>query len=358
MNNSLDILKSELNAQKTAILSKGGVVNVAGVNPTPAEITTGIESISTPDYSSATAQESDVVAGKTFIAGNSQIKTGTLSYSPDMLSIVTLYTNTASTQTEFSLTFPEGLTYLRQYAFYSNPNPVAVYFDSAITKIEQYAFYNARNFRFMNFNTLQSLSTIQSYAFTQTYDSNIAMDALPSSIRIIQSYAFQDAYSAGQAIVVPPLTSLGDFAFGSNQGKKQITSLSWSNGFAVQTLPGYLVYNLQVSSQLTIPASVKTLASYSFYGSKFASYVIPSTVTKLGDKTFHGSTVEALSYYADSYIKFERETPPTFGTNLIATQMLSNNIKIYVPDNSVDAYKTANNFSQYASYVYPVSQMP
>ena len=184
------------------------------------------------------------------------------------------------------------------------------------------------------------------------------MDALPSTLRSIGSSAFQDGFASGQSISIPALTSLGEFAFGCSVGKTPMVSVSFHQNYAVQTLPQYIFYNLQVASQLVVPSCVKTMSSYCLYGCKFGSYVIPSSVTKIGDKAFHGSISEPVSYYADSYIKFERVTPPTFGTNLIANQMLTNNIKLYVPDESVDAYKAANNFSQYASYVYPVSQMP
>ena len=55
-------------------------------------------------------------------------------------------------------------------------------------------------------------------------------------------------------------------------------------------------------------------------------------------------------------ITFERETPPTFGMYLFSDIFLNKGLKIYVPDNSIEAYKAATNFSKYSNYIYPMSQ--
>lgn len=76
--NNLESLKEELIAQKTAIESKGGNVAVLNLNPSPSEITDGINTIVVPEVNSANAEVGDVRAGKTFFAGSNAIKTGTL----------------------------------------------------------------------------------------------------------------------------------------------------------------------------------------------------------------------------------------------------------------------------------------
>ena len=43
-------------------------------------------------------------------------------------------------------------------------------------------------------------------------------------------------------------------------------------------------------------------------------------------------------------------TPPSFGT------FNNNPLALYVPDESVDAYKSANGWSQYAKYIKPLSE--
>ena len=75
---SIETLKNELIYQKGAIESKGGTVLVAGTNPSPTEISAGIDSIQAANVGSATATPEDVLEGKTFFAGDNEIKQGTL----------------------------------------------------------------------------------------------------------------------------------------------------------------------------------------------------------------------------------------------------------------------------------------
>ena len=49
--------------------------------------------------------------------------------------------------------------------------------------------------------------------------------------------------------------------------------------------------------------------------------------------------------------------PPTLGGTLISTSLVKATIgEIYVPDDSVEAYKTATNWSAYANKILPLSQ--
>ena len=52
---------------------------------------------------------------------------------------------------------------------------------------------------------------------------------------------------------------------------------------------------------------------------------------------------------------FKGSTPPAFnGSHILADS--TSGLTIYVPDTAVDAYKTANNFSQYADIIKPLSE--
>jgi len=63
---SLEALKQELLTQRSLIESKGGTVEVAHTNPSPSEITAGINTIQAPNMTLATATEENVLEGKTF----------------------------------------------------------------------------------------------------------------------------------------------------------------------------------------------------------------------------------------------------------------------------------------------------
>lgn len=71
------------------------------------------------------------------------------------------------------------------------------------------------------------------------------------------------------------------------------------------------------------------------------------TLTRLDQYAFYNL------YLCTTYI-FHSITPPTMA-NINAFNNINSEAKIYVPDESVNAYKTATNWSTYASYIYPLS---
>lgn len=72
---------------------------------------------------------------------------------------------------------------------------------------------------------------------------------------------------------------------------------------------------------------------------------IPAGVKSLGNKVFDNCK-------SIPYLVFLSETPPTIGYASLGPS------KIYVPDESVQAYKTATNWTGYAGRIYPLSQKP
>ena len=66
-------IKQHLIDQQQIIEEKGGVVNFLNDYPAPEEITEGIKTIITPDFTVATATEADVATGKTFYSNSSQL---------------------------------------------------------------------------------------------------------------------------------------------------------------------------------------------------------------------------------------------------------------------------------------------
>ena len=78
--------------------------------------------------------------------------------------------------------------------------------------------------------------------------------------------------------------------------------------------------------------------------------ILPETITSIGISTFyHCTSLNCLVVKAT--------TPPTlYYTVFVDTPIASGTGYIYVPDESVDAYKQATNWSQYASQIKPLSE--
>ena len=359
MNNSLEVLKQELLAQKNAILAKGGTVTVAGNNPTPAEITAGIGTLDLPAYELTNAQPSDVIAGKTFFSGNSTLKTGTLSYSAETMDIMYFYNNSsASIQNRFTYNLKAGLTYLREYAFCKNPNPVNFYFNSELEEVGDYAFFLSNNFAFPNFTSLTNLRRVGTYSFQQCYNSGIDFSALPTSLKTIGDRAFQDCLTDGMSVAIPALTTLGQYSFYSSQRRVIAGALTFDSNFNVSTLNSNIFTWVKFSNDFVIPSSVRTVSSTFNFRGGFRSITIPTTCTRLSDRCFGSQDSDAQANYSMQWVEFKATTPPTIGSSIFAIQDFLNGAYIYVPDEAVDTYKAVSNLSRYASYIKPVSEKP
>jgi hypothetical protein len=91
----------------------------------------------------------------------------------------------------------------------------------------------------------------------------------------------------------------------------------------------------------TLPEGIEQIAGGAFaYCSKLNSLTIPNSVMNIGSSTFSSCT-------SLTTIICEATTPPTLGSG----NTLSNVTIVYVPIESVEAYKSATNWSYYASKI-------
>ena len=88
-----------------------------------------------------------------------------------------------------------------------------------------------------------------------------------------------------------------------------------------------------------IPSTVTKLADYCFYGKGITSVTIPTSVIEIGRHSF-----ESCTYLTE--VIMESTVPPILGYNVFTNT--SSNLVIKVPAESLQAYKTATGWSDYA----------
>ena len=161
------------------------------------------------------------------------------------------------------------------------------------------------NYSFSNYTVLKSIGGLQ-------------------NITSIGEQAFYNTKAMNIELNAPNLTSIGYAAFSYSGITKAILG-------KITSIPGHANFNYVPFRECT---------NLNFVD-------LPDTLTSIGQQAFFGSPIATLICRAT--------TPPSLGANAIYGH--SPALVIFVPDASVEAYKTATNWSQYASRIYPMSDL-
>ena len=98
-------------------------------------------------------------------------------------------------------------------------------------------------------------------------------------------------------------------------------------------------------TSIEIPNTVTSIGEYAFYGcSKLQNVTIPSSVTRIGVAFNVCTSLKSVTV--------ESETPPALDDDVFS--WASKSLVIYVPAESVDAYKAASGWSEYASKIQAI----
>ena len=186
-----------------------------------------------------------------------------------------------------------------------------------------------------------SVTSIGSYAFD---GSSLASITIPESVTSIGSYAFYGCDSLTSITIPDSVTTIGESAFHWCSNLKEFNSKSASNDGRCLIIDGVLCSFAPAElTEYAIPNDVTAIGRGIFHGcSSLISVTIPENVTSIGsDAFFFCSSLTSI------YCK--RATPPKGGANMFLSNASSR--KIYVPSNSVSAYRSAEYWSSYKSSI-------
>lgn len=181
------------------------------------------------------------------------------------------------------------------------------------------------------------VTTIGEGAFR--YCDSLTIVIIPNSVTTIESYAFADCTSLTNIIIPDSVTTIGYAAF---IWCESLTSVTIPDG--VTSIGNYTFEYCYSLTSVTIPDTVWKIYSAAFGDCiSLTSVTIGDGVTQINKAAFSGCT-SLISVYCKA------TTPPFLGNNDVFDNNASGR-KIYVPAGSVNAYKSATRWSEYADAI-------
>ena len=214
-----------------------------------------------------------------------------------------------------SINIPEGVTSIGGSAFMNCSSLTSINIPGSVTSIGDQAFYRCSSL--VNANIPEGVTSIERYTFFEC--SKLTCISIPESVTSIEFQAFAGCSSLSSIIIPKTVTILGDGAFNGCSG---LTSI-------------------------IIPEGLTSIGENAFSRcSGLTGIIIPENVTSIGSSAF--SSCSSLTS-----IIVKPGTPPTGGVYMFDR---TNYAPIYVPAGSLNAYKTAEYWSNYSDRIKAISQ--
>ena len=177
------------------------------------------------------------------------------------------------------------------------------------------------------------VTTIGDYAFSACYF--LTSITIPNSVTSIGTDAFYACSSLTSITIPNSVTTIGKYAF---YECSSLTSITIPN--SVTTIGDRAFYDCSSLKSITIPNSVTTIGDYTFYDcSSLKSITIPNSVTTIGEGAFKDCN-------KIKQIISEAAMPPHCFNNVFVG-INTKECKLFVPKNSVDAYKKADGWKEF-----------
>ena len=246
-----------------------------------------------------------------------------------------------------AINIPEGVTSIGDVAFGYCSSLTTINIPEGVTSIGGYAFGYCSNLTAINIP--ESVTSIGKGAFV--YCSSLTAITLPEGVTSIGYYAFQHCSSLTAINIPEGVTSIGSSTFYkcSSLTAVYISSIeAWCKILFddYDSNPLSYAHNLYLNgelvTELVIPEGVTSIGFAAFYNcSSLTAINIPEGVTSIGYDVFYGcSSLTSITCHA--------VTPPTVG-NSSTFYKVDKSIPVYVPEGSVEDYKTAKYWKDFTN---------
>lgn len=159
--------------------------------------------------------------------------------------------------------------------------------------------------------------------------------------------AFQNEIHIDKIVIPSNVKTIGKAAFADAGNASTVSALTITLNEGLTTIGSGAFFGCRKYSSLVIPNSVTTVGSSAFYMNNITNLTIGSGVTTIGQSAFSKSS-GATQYEVVTVLA---TTPPILEDYLL--EPFKGTFPIYVPSESVNAYKTSQYWSAYADRIFP-----
>ena len=232
------------------------------------------------------------------------------------------------------ITFSGDVTKIGDYAFRRCTSLTSVTIPDSVTTIGNYAFEDCASLTSVNIP--DSVTSIGGSAFDQC--TSLTSVIIPDSVTTIGGCAFWNCASLTSVTIPDSVTTIGNAAFIYCASLTCVTI-----GNSVTRIEENAFFRCASLTSVTIGDSVKTIGDSAFYYcTSLTSVTIPDSVTSIGRAAFDDCSSLKTVYCKPT-------TPPTGGSIMFTDNGAGR--KIYVPISSVDDYKDAEYWRDYADRI-------
>ena len=256
-----------------------------------------------------------------------------------------------------SVTIPDSVTSIGEWAFCDCDSLTSVTIPDSVTEIGGSAFSYCTSLTSVTIGN--SVTSIGTSAFRNC--TSLTSVTIPDSVTEIGREAFYKCTSLTSVTIGNSVTSIGTSAF---RNCTSLTSVTIPD--SVTEIGREAFYKCTSLTSVTIPDSVTSIGREAFYEcTSLTSVTIPDSVTSIGYEAFYscdsltsvtiGNGVTEIGYQAFCGCTSLKEvyckptTPPTGGSSMFAAN--ASDRTIYVPSDSVEAYKSAGYWKNYAASI-------
>ena len=263
-----------------------------------------------------------------------------------------------------SVTIPDSVTTIGDYAFQNCSALTSITIPDSVTTIGSGAFASCDALKtfYGKFASADNRCWIVNGVLNSFAPAGLTEYTIPDSVTTIGDYAFQDCHALKSVTIPDSVTTIGREAFYSCHALTSVTIPD-----SVTTIGDSAFIWCNALKSVTIPDSVKTIGDAAFSEcNALTSVTIGNSVTTIGNNAFRdcdvltsvtiGNSVTTIGddafykCFALKEVYCEPTTPPSLGGSSVFGDNASDR-KIYVPTASVDAYKTADGWKEYADAI-------